>query len=249
GRGFSKDFATDKSAFLINETLAKRLNWKDPVGKYITRDGKHKVIGVVKDFHFSPLHVDIEPLIITIQPWDYYYLLSLKVRQGNTEKTIKAIETFWNSVISNEPFNYRFLDKTIESNYNNLSNTGETFIWFSIIAIILAGLGLFGQAVFNAEQRTKEIGIRKVLGANVRIILIALSGDIAKTIVVANILAFPVAWYVNDMWLQQFAYHIKIQYWIYLVAFLLSLIIGMLTTIFQTIKAARTNPVDALKYE
>ena len=195
------------------------------------------------------MHVDIEPLIITIQPWDYYYLLSLKVRQGNTEKTIKAIETFWNSVISNEPFNYLFLDKTIKSKYNDLSNTGKTFTWFSIIAIILAGLGLFGQAVFNAEQRTKEIGIRKVLGANVRIILIALSGDIAKTIVVANILAFPVAWYVNDMWLQQFAYHIKIQYWIYLVAFLLSLIIGMLTTIFQTIKAARTNPVDALKYE
>jgi len=249
GRGFSKDFATEKSAFLINETLATRLNWKDPIGKYISRNGKHKVIGVVKDFHFSPLYFDIEPLIITVHPWDYYYLLSLKVRQGDTEKTIKAIENSWNSVISNEPFNYRFLDKDIESNYNDLSNTGETFIWFSIIAIILAGLGLFGQAVFNAEQRTKEIGIRKVLGANVKLILIALSGDIAKTIVVANILAFPVAWYVNDKWLQQFAYHINIQFWIYLVAFLLSLIIGILTTIFQTFKAAQTNPVDALKYE
>ena len=249
GRNFSKEFGTDQSAFLINETLAKKLNWENPTGKYISRDGKHKIIGVVKDFHFSPLHYDIEPLIITVHPWDYYYLLSLKVNPGDSEQTLKTIETAWNKIIPNEPFNYRFLDKAIESNYIDIDRTGETFIYFSLIAIILAGLGLFGQAVFNTEQRIKEIGIRKVLGANVKEILIVLTSDIAKIILVANIFAFPLAWYFNYKWLQHFAYHINVSYWVYITTLMISLTIAIITILFQTIKAARTSPLDALKYE
>ncbi len=249
GRNFSKEFGTDQSAFLINETLAKKLNWENPVGKYISRNGKHKVIGVVKDFHFSPLHFDISPLIITVHPWDYYYLLSLKVKPGDIEQTLKTIEVAWNKIIPNEPFNYRFLDKAIESNYTDIAKTGDTFIYFSLIAIILAGLGLFGQTVFNTEQRTKEIGIRKVFGANVKDILIVLTSDITKTIVVANIFAFPLAWYFNYKWLQHFAYHIEISYWAYVITLVISLLITGITILFQTIKAAHTNPVKALKYE
>ena len=249
GRNFSQEYGTDSTAYLINETLAKQLGWKDPVGKYISRDGKHKIIGVVKDFNFSSLHDNIGPLIITMKPWDYYYYLSVKINPESKENTIKALEKAWTGIVNNEPFSYTFLASTIVANYNKERQTARAFIYLAIISIVIACLGLYGQAAFSTEQRTKEIGIRKVFGATARNILSVLSGGFAKIILIANLIAWPVAWYFMDKWLLTFAFHINIVWWIFAVALALSLIITAATIISQAIKASYTNPVEALKYE
>jgi putative ABC transport system permease protein len=249
GRNFSKDFGTDQTAFIINEILAKHLNWENPIGKYIHRSGKHKVIGVVKDFHFAPLHLEIKPLLITVNPWDYYYLLSVKIMPGNDMETINSIESVWKKLFPDEPFEYAFLDKSIEKNYSGVFHRGKTFIYFSIIAILLAGLGLFGQAVFNIEQRTKEIGIRKVFGAEVHKILRILTVDVIKIVLIANVLALPVAWYINNNWLQLFAYHIGFPWYTFLFTIIFSLALAILTVSYQAYKAAVKNPVEALRFE
>ncbi|MCD4664765.1 MAG: FtsX-like permease family protein, partial [Bacteroidales bacterium] len=249
GRNFSKDFGTDQTAFIINETLAKQLNWENPIGKYIKRDGKHKVIGVVKDFHFAPLHKEIKPLLITVNPWSYYYYLSAKISPGNSEQTITSIETVWKRLFPDEPFEYAFLDKRIESNYSGVAQRGKSFIYFSIIAIILAGLGLFGQTVFSTEQRTKEIGIRRVFGAEVSKILSVLTWDIVKIVLLANIVALPVSWFINLKWLYAFAFHINFPWYALLFTPIFSLVLVYLTVSYQAYRAAMKNPVEALRYE
>jgi putative ABC transport system permease protein len=249
GRNFSQEYGTDSTAYLINETLAKQLGWENPIGKYIRRGGKHKVIGVVKDFNFSSLHDNIGPLIITMKPWDYYYYLSVKINPEGKESTIKALEKAWTGIVNNEPFSYHFLASAIVANYNTERQTAKAFIWLAIISIVIACLGLYGQAAFSTEQRTKEIGIRKVFGATAINILSVLSGGFAKIILIANLIAWPVAWYFMDKWLLTFAFHINIVWWIFAVALVLSLIITAATIISQAIKASYTNPVEALKYE
>jgi len=249
GRNFSKDFGTDQTAFIINETLAKQLNWENPIGKYINRSGKHNVIGVVKDFHFAPLHKEIKPLLITVNPFSYYYMLSVKISSGTEDETIKSIESAWKRLFPDEPFEYAFLDKRIESNYSGVAQRGKSFIYFSIIAIILAGLGLFGQTVFSTEQRTKEIGIRRVFGAEVSKIISTLTGDIIKIVIVANVVALPIAWYVNEKWLQAFAFHINFPWYALLFTLIFCLTLVYLTVSFQAYRAAMKNPVEALRYE
>jgi putative ABC transport system permease protein len=249
GRNFSLDFGTDSTAYLINETLAKQLNWENPVGKYIRRSGKHKVIGVVKDFYFSSLHDKIGPLLITLKPWDYYYYLSLKINPENKKATLQDIEDSWNKTVSDEAINYYFLDARIQKNYQGERQTAQAFIWLAVISIIIACLGLYGQAAYSAEQRTKEIGIRKIMGATSQNILSILSGNFAKIIVIANLIAWPVAWYFMGKWLKEFAFHIDIAWWIFAIALGLSLVITAVTIFTQAIKASRGNPVDALKYE
>jgi putative ABC transport system permease protein len=249
GRNFSQEYGTDSTAYLINETLAKQLGWENPIGKYIRRGEKHKVIGVVKDFNFSSLHDNIGPLIITMKPWDYYYYLSVKINPEGKESTIKALEKAWTGIVNNEPFSYHFLASAIVANYNTERQTAKAFIWLAIISIVIACLGLYGQAAFSTEQRTKEIGIRKVFGATAINILSVLSGGFAKIILIANLIAWPVAWYFMDKWLLTFAFHINIVWWFFAVALVLSLIITAATIISQAIKASYTNPVEALKYE
>ncbi len=249
GRNFSQEYGTDSTAYLINETLAKQLGWENPIGKYIRRGGKHKVIGVVKDFNFSSLHDKIGPLIITIKPWDYYYYLSVKINPESRESTIKALENTWTGIVNNEPFSYYFLDNVIVANYNMERQIAKAFIYLAIISIFIACLGLYGQAAFSTEQRTKEIGIRKVFGATAKNILSVLSVGFAKIILIANLIAWPVAWYFMDKWLLTFAFHINIVWWFFAVALVLSLIITAATIISQAIKASYTNPVEALKYE
>ncbi len=249
GRNFSQEYGTDSTSYLINETLAKQLGWNDPVGKYIRRGEKHKVIGVVKDFNFSSLHDNIGPLIITMKPWDYYYYLSVKINPKGKESTIKALEKVWAGIVNNEPFSYHFLASAIVANYNTERQTAKAFIWLAIISIVIACLGLYGQAAFSTEQRTKEIGIRKIMGATASNILSALSGNFAKIILIANLIAWPVAWYFMDKWLQTFAFHIDFAWWMFGTALGLSLIITAGTIFSQAYKASRANPVEALKYE
>lgn len=249
GRNFSKEFTTDAEVFLINETLAKKLGWSDPIGKKIMRDGEHKVIGVISDFHFSTLHTKIEPLLITMKPWDGYNYLVIRLSQGDITNTLAAIERKWNEILPNQPYAHVFLDNYIQTAYASESNTGETFLYFSLLAIFIASLGLFGLANYSGEQKRKEIGIRKVYGAGIRNILTMLTSDYTKWVILANILAWPVAFWFMDQWLQLFAYQTGIHLWIFIATIGITALIAVITIFYQVWHASRTNPVDTLKYE
>ncbi len=249
GRNFSKEFATDADAFLINETLAKKLGWADPVGKKIMRDGEHKVIGMISDFHFATLHAKIEPLLITMKPWDGFYYLAIRLSPGNLNNSLKAIEKKWNDILPNQPYSHVFLDSYVETAYASENNTGETFLYFSLLAIFIACLGLFGLANYSSEQKRKEIGIRKVYGANNRSILTLLSSDFTKWVILANILAWPLAYWAIDKWLQLFEYRTGISVWIFVLTFCITSLISLITIFYQVLHATRANPVDTIKYE
>ena len=249
GRNFSKDYATDAEAFLINETLAKKLGWTDPIGKKINRDLEHKVIGVISDFHFSTLHTKIEPLLITMKPWDGYYYLAIRLSAGDIQNTLSAIERKWNDILPNQPYAHVFLDNYIQTAYASENKTGETFVYFSLLAIFIACLGLFGLANSSGEQKRKEIGIRKVYGASSQNILTLLSSDYTKWVILANILAWPLAYWAMDKWLQLFEYRTSIGVWIFVLTFCITSFISIVTVIYQVIHAARANPVETIKYE
>jgi putative ABC transport system permease protein len=249
GRNFSKEYTTDADALLINETLAKKLSWTDPIGKKIMRDGEHRVIGVISDFHFATLHAKIEPLLITMKPWDGFYYLAIRLSAGDIQNTLSAIEKKWNDILPNQPYSHVFLDNYIQTAYAAENNTGETFLYFSLLAIFIACLGLFGLANYSGEQKRKEIGIRKVYGASSRNILTLLSSDYTKWVILANILAWPLAYWAMERWLQLFEYRTSIGAWIFVLTFCITSVISLVTIIYQVIHAARANPVDTIKYE
>jgi putative ABC transport system permease protein len=250
GRNFSPEFATDKTAYLINETLAQTLSWDDPIGKTIVRNGKHEIIGVVKDFHFATLHDRIEPLIITPQPWlDRFENLSVKIKSTNMAETIGVIKRVWQQAAPFTPFDYWFLDAAFDRLYKSEQRFQEIFYYFSALAIFIALLGLLSLAAFFTEQRTKEIGIRKVLGASATSVVNLLSKDFLKLVVLANLIAWPVAYYFMNRWLQDFAYRVNISWWVFAISGALALVVALITVSTQAIKAALANPVEALKYE
>lgn len=249
GRNFSGESKEDADAFLINETLAKKLGWDDPIGKKIIRDGNHLVIGMVKDFHFSTLHNKIEPLLITIKPWDGYYYLAIRVAPMNFRSTLEAIGNKWEELLPNQPFSYEFLDRYVANAYDAENKTGETFLYFSLLSIFIACLGLFGLANYSGEQKRKEIGIRKVYGASNQNILMLLSSDYTKWVILANILAWPLAYWAMDKWLQLFEYRTSISAWIFILTFFITSVISVITVLYQVVHAAMTNPVDTIKYE
>lgn len=249
GRSFSKEFTTDAEAILINETLAKKLGWSDPIGKKIMRDGEHKVIGVISDFHFSTLHTKIEPLLITMKPWDGYNYLAIRLSQGDISNTLVNVEKKWNEILPNQPYAHVFLDNYIQTAYASESNTGETFLYFSLLAIFIASLGLFGLANYSGEQKRKEIGIRKVYGADSRNILTLLSSDYTKWVILANILAWPMAYWAMEKWLQLFEYRTSISLWIFVLTLFITSVTSVITILYQVLHAARANPVDTIKYE
>lgn len=255
GREFSREFSTDSSAVIINETLVKKLGWDKPLGKKITGFGNNgeydlHVVGVVQDFHFRSLHDVVEPSLMFISP-DYARNLNIRLHASNVQEQISSIREKWQEIESSIPFDYYFLDEDFNSQYKAEQRIGEIFIYFTVIAIFIACLGLFGLASYNAEQKTKEIGIRKALGSSVQRIVFMLSKQFTKWVFIANIIAWPVAWYFVSNWLGNFAYSIEIldYWWIFVVSALLSIFIAILTVTYQAIKAALTNPVDAIKYE
>jgi putative ABC transport system permease protein len=249
GRNFSKEYATDADAFLINETLAKKLGWTDPVGKKIIRDGEHKVIGMISDFHFATLHTKIEPLLITMKPWDGFNYFAIRLSPGSLNSTLAAIEKKWNEILPNQPYSHVFLDNYVKTAYASENNTGETFLYFSLLAIFVACLGLFGLANYSSEQKRKEIGIRKVYGASNSNILTLLSSDYTRWVILANILAWPLAYWAMDKWLQLFEYRTGINVWIFFLTFCITSLISLITIFYQVLHAARTNPVETIKYE
>jgi len=249
GRGFDPGTSTDSSAFLINETLARQLNWDNPTGKIIRRDGEHKVIGVISDFHFASLHQSIQPLLITKEPWIGYNYLSVRILPENSGLTLQKMEAAWAAVFPDEPFTWFPQKAFIKGAYTGVRNTGEAILWFSLLAIFIAGLGLLGLANFTFNQRKKEIGIRKILGAESGNIARKVTFDFLRLVLIASCLALPIAWWIMNKWMDNFAYKTYISFWIFFLPVIIVTILAWLTIYFQVRKLANTNPVDVLKFE
>lgn len=253
GRNFSKDFGTDSSAVILNQEAVKQLGFKDPIGKKIYTLTLNKkpiglnIIGVVKDFNFESLRQDIGALCFRLG--ENKGAISFKVNAAAVPNILKQAEAKWKRMASGMPFSYSFMSKSFDEMYRSEQRVGDIALTFSALAILIACLGLFGLATFLAEQRTKEIGVRKVLGASVSSILFMLSKEFIKWIIIANVIAIPVAYYFMHKWLQEFAYRINISWWVFAAAGIVALIIALVTVSFQAIKAATANPVESLRYE
>lgn len=255
GRDFSPEMATDSNSVIINETLLKKLGWDEPLNKTIqgyrqTGPFDLKVIGVVEDFHFRSLHDVIEPSLLFVGRNNNRFL-TVRLAPGNHQESLELIQAKWQELEHSMAFNYYFLEEDFDSLYKAEQRVGELFIYFTLIAIIIACLGLFGLASYNAEQKRKEIGIRKALGSSVQRIVLMLSKQFTKLVVIANIIAWPVAYLFMSEWLGNFAYSIRIldNWWVFFVSALAALFIALLTVTYQAIKAAIINPVEAIKYE
>jgi putative ABC transport system permease protein len=250
GRFFSKEFSTDSQAVIINEKGAKEMGWPDPIGRKISMvdSQDYKIIGVVKDFHFHSLYKQIEPLAIILDQRRAFQML-IRFRGDRTEKTLALVEDKWKSYTKGRPMEYSFLENNIGTIYKSEESTKDIFSIFSGIGILLACMGLFGMAAFVAAQRTKEIGIRKVYGASASSIMLLFFRKFAFLLLVANIAAWPIAWYVMKKWLEIFAYRTELEVWMFAVSAILTGFITIITISSQTIKASYANPVDSLKYE
>jgi len=253
GRMFSRQFMTDTTqAMILNESAVKSFGYRSPqdaVGRDFDQWGRRgKIIGVMKDFHFKSLQEEIKPLSMRIEP-NGCSLVSVKVSANNLPSTISAIESKWNALIPARPFSYFFLDEFFDEQYKSEQRFGKLFLNFAILAIIISCLGLLGLASYSTMQRTREIGIRKVLGATIPNIVNLLSIDFLTLVGIAIIIASPIAWFAMHKWLQDFAYRIPISWWIFAVAAVAATIIAILTVSFQAIKAAVANPVKSLRTE
>ncbi len=254
GRNFSRDYGTDSAAVIINETEAKNMGYSNPLGKKIYSIGgafgpsaTYTIIGIVKNFHFESLRKNIGPVSFFLQPSTG--LASFKITASHVTNIVKFAENEWKKMSPGMPFSYRFLDESFNDMYRAETRVGQIALIFSVLAIFIACLGLFGLATFIAEQRTKEIGIRKVLGASVQGIVQLLSKDFIKLVAIAFIISAPLAWFFMHKWLQDFAYRIDLSWWIFLVALGISLFIAIATISFQAIKAAIANPAKSLRTE
>ncbi|MBD2751577.1 ABC transporter permease [Spirosoma validum] len=250
GRWFAANSTADEQNVVLNETAVRKFNLRKPVvgQRFHFQSRKGVVIGVVKDFHFKSLREKIEPLVLFNNP-AWRNGLYVKVAAGKESDALKAIQKAWAELIPSRPLDYKFLDETFDRLYRAEERTATLFNAFAAIAVLISCLGLFGLATFTAEMRTKEIGIRKVLGASVSSVVILLSRNFLKLVLIALLIASPLAWYAMNQWLNNFAYKISIEWWVFALAGLLAVGIALLTVSFQSIKAALTNPVKSLRSE
>ena len=255
GRFFSPDMSTDSSAIIINEKAIAALGMQDPIGKTINQvsgaggNTPFTVIGVIKDFHVESLQNPIRPTVLTMVRPDNMELASVKVKTAQIKETMEFIETQWKRIVPEVPFEYNFFDDRYQLAYEQEIKSGKLFSAFSLLTVFIAALGLFGLSAFSAEQRTKEIGIRKVMGASLGQTAILLVRDYMKWILLASALAFPVGWYSMNHWLQTYTYRIDLSIFSFVGVTLIAMAIALLTVGIQTIKTALTNPVKALRYE
>ena len=251
GRSFSRDYATDpETAFIVNEEAVRRMRLQKPVvGKsFGFWSTKGQIIGVMKDAHFQTLHHKVEPLVFKIFP-DWFFRMYVKIRSGDIAATLRSLEKTWDQMDLGYPFDFRFLDEDFQNLYNAEARLGSIFRSFAALAVFIACLGLFGLASYLAEQRAREIGIRKVLGASVSGIALRMSGDFTKWVLVANLIAWPVSWIIMSRWLNGFAYRLSLEAWIFLLAAGLSLGLALLTVGLQSVRAARANPAVTLRQD
>jgi ABC-type antimicrobial peptide transport system permease subunit len=251
GRGFSASIVSDSDAYLVNETAARRMGiLSDAMGKRMTFWGNEgQVIGVVKDFHFQALTTSIQPMVLRYRPDEWHFNLLIKTKPNKLGSTISSIERLYKTFDAESTLEYGFVDQGIDALYKAQQGTGRIINCFTVLTILLSCLGLFGLAAYTAEQRTKEIGIRKVLGAEASTIITMLSKDFLKLVALSILIAAPVAGYVMQGWLQDFAYRIPLSWWIFMAAGGLSLLIALATTLFHAAKVAVANPVNSLRIE
>ena len=249
GRDFSREFA-DSASYLLNEAAVKKISYQNPVGKPLwwgNRQGK--IIGVLKDFHFNSMHTTIEPLVIRLADNQKWGTILIRIEAGKTKEVIAGLEKLCKAMNPDFTYAYQFSDQEYAKLYKSEQVVSQLSNYFAFLAIFISCLGLFGLAMFTASQRTKEIGIRKVLGASVTNIVIQLSANFLAPVAIAMLVAFPVAWYLVNSWLQNFAYKIAVGWWIFAMTGFITLAIALLTVSYQSIKAALANPVKSLRSE
>ncbi|WP_109301830.1 ABC transporter permease [Aquimarina sp. AU474] len=253
GREFSREFVTDSAeGMVINEKAAQLLGYttpKDALGANFSQWGKSgRIIGVIQDFHFQSLQENIQPLTITIKP-DETDLLAIKISGQNVQQVVTEIQSTWETILPNDSFDYYFLDEEFDKQYRAQDRFGNLFLNFAVLAILISCLGLLGLAAYTILQRKREIGVRKVLGASVAEVVKLLSKDFMKLVTVAFLIASPIAWYIMNDWLSDFAYRISMQWWMFILAGTCALIIALATVSFHAIKASLANPVKSLRTE
>ena len=258
GRNFSADLATDSSsACMINVTAAQRFGWDEPIGKkfYFNNMPGHDeepytmtVIGMIEDFHMASLHEQIEPLFVQYDS-NEWHTLTLKLNPANTSETLQLLQEKWQTLVPDRPFDYIFLDDRLEESYQQEQELRGLTLAFSVLAIFIGSLGLFGMSSFTATNRTKEIGIRKVLGATVPAIVRLLSLETIALILIASLVAYPIAWYAMSNWLETFAFRVEFSWFIPLLVTCCTLLLAIVTVSYQSIKAALANPIKSLRYE
>jgi len=250
GRDFSRDFPSDSTGFMINEAALKIIGYANPIGKNLAFRGiQGKIIGVLKDFHFSSLHEQIKPLIVPFNARETNGFALIRTQPGKTKEAIASLENIYKQLNPNFQFTYSFSDEEYNKLYNNEQIISKLSDAFAFLAIFISCLGLLGLAMFMAEQRIKEIGIRKVLGANVASLFVLLSSEFLLLVIIALLIASPIVWYVMNKWLQNFAYKAPVQIWMFIMAGGLVVLIAMATVSFQAIKAALVNPIKSLRSE
>ena len=258
GRFFSKDFTADSLSAIINESAVRKFGFPNPLSERFIQPGngpdertRLNVVGVVKDFNYQSLHEDISPHVFLRKPewWGWGGYLSIRLTSDNIKSTVKNIENTWKDFAPTDPMQYFFLDEDFENMYKEEIRTGNIAFGFAILAILIACLGLFGLTSYASEQRTKEVGIRKVLGSTISNIIVLLTREVFVLVTIATILAWPVTYYIMKNWLQNFYYKINMSIWEFLLSFVLAAVIAMLTVFYRAYLAARTNPSKALKYE
>jgi putative ABC transport system permease protein len=252
GRAFSEDLASDHGdAYIINEAMVEEVGWDDPIGQPISmswKDSMGTVIGVVKDFNFNSLHHKIQPIALSVQGWNFSEM-SIQVDGTDMSQTLAGIEAIWDRHVGDRPFSYVFLDEHFSALYASDQQVSRVVGLIALLAIAIACMGLFGLALFTTQERTKEIGIRKTLGATIPGLVFLLTKRFTLLVLVAFVVAVPVTYLLMEHWLQNFAYHIDIGVWVFAGAGLVSLLIAFLTVSYHAIATARSNPVEALRYE
>jgi len=255
GRFFSHDSRSDSTAVILNQSAVNLLGWKEPIGRTITpgSDIPFHVIGVVQNYHYKSLHQAVRPAALALLngSWNWWpeKFISLRIQGQNLPEIIKYLRSTWDKFNPGKPLEYSFLDEDYDSLYSNEQQTGILFFVFSVLTIFITSFGLYGLLSFNTHTRKKEIGIRKTLGATNWKLVHLFSIGFIKLLVIANLIAWPIAWYVMKIWLKNFAYHIDLKLSSFIFASILVFIVSFFTITFQTIKAARANPIDSLKYE
>ncbi len=245
GRNLSGNVKTDEDKFLINETAAREIFNGNAIGEKIF-DGE--VIGVVKDYSFETLHKNIEPLAILLET-NYSSMINIRIDSDNWTKVMNEIDGIWKDFSPNFPFEFNFVDKYLQAKYKKEIEFSRLFILFSIISILIACLGIIGLISFTIQRKSKEIGIRKVNGANAFRIILMLSSELNTLVIWSNVIAIPVTWYLMSKWLQGFAFHTELPYWVFIISFLIVLTITFIAISYQSYRASKLNPVDALRYE
>jgi putative ABC transport system permease protein len=258
GRYLSGEYATDSTNVVVNEAAVRSFHMEDPLSIRIIQPGRtpeeriyHQIVGVVKDFHFASLHSPIEPFVMIHkdEDWNWGGYLTIRLETENLQRTLNEIEQIWKEFTNDQPMEYSFLNEDLAGKYGEEKRTGTIFGIFSILAILVACLGLLGLSSYSAEQRTREIGVRKVMGATVSSIVRLLSKETLMLILISAVISIPVAWITMGNWLESFAFRIKMDPFIFILAFLGALLLALLTVSIQALNAALTNPADSLRYE